>query len=660
MVIEKRRQNILIGILFLIPLVLQFLEPFTTTFTEFLLETSLSLLLLIVLFFCDISSLDQWFTERTITVLSVSLGILNVFKFFQWYPLNESSFVYSLGIGCFAASLYFLNKHFTVKNILLVLLNLNILANNMEPAGDWLIIFISLFAIIFYLVQVVITHTQQLRLALLIVYVITLLVGLIWFTPQLPDFDASELAWRVEAIGIIIVVPLAKLLVADKELFTFNIHVIITSLAYLFIAESSIIIVSPKIFNVALLVIFFLIYLAFINFFGNINLNTKSKKISVIIPTYNGASTIVETLESVKKQTFRDWEVVIVDDGSTDNTEEVIRRYLKYNKLPVRYIKQSNQDQLNAVKNGLKYITGNICYILHSDDVLYDNNVFYRATAALMGEKCDGIFIGIQTIDGQGHPGKIIRTKSYYDSQTVIAKTALGLGRNPYVDFTYWRREIFETVVKENYLTNNLPAWYNAQTNSGLKVINSNFIGLKYRVFEGNYLNSSDGSVNVLSGELRTLHHILGNLKIPVFKYQSLYYRIMNKLHLSSICPVIFWHGKTELRAITPNVVSRRVRSLDSPYLKAIVNFTQNYDLTKKVKIDIPIELKIFTGADIRLYNKYIKENKLDDFYWKLMKIIGDGAATMIVANKNKRKLEEILEFFTIKDFVNIEVKNDS
>ncbi|GBG04827.1 glycosyltransferase [Lactobacillus rodentium] len=657
MVEIKRKQNILIGILFLVPLILQLFKPLMGTTGSFILEAILSIILLVVLFFNNITELDQWFLERAVSCLGLSLGILNIFKYFNWYPLENSTFVFTLGITCYALSLYFLNKHFTLKNILLILLDLNILANYMEPAGDLLILFISIFTIILYLIQVLITHTQQLRLPLLIVYIITFLVGLIWFTPQFIEFDPNEFAWQFEAIGIILIMPLSWLLVINKEAFSVNSHLIIASLAYIFIAESTIIIVEPRTFNIALLVIFFLMYLSLVNFLGNIKLSTKNKKISVLIPTYNGAATIVETLESVKRQTYQDWEVIIIDDGSTDNTESVINRYLKYNDLPVRYIRENNQDQLNAVKHGMNYITGDICYILHSDDVLYDNNVFYRATAALMGEKCDGIFIGIQEIDGQSRPKKVIHTKAYYDSQTVIAKTALGLGRNPYVDFTYWRKEVFEKIVKVNYLTNNLPAWYNAKTNSGLKVINANFIGLKYRVFEGNYLNSSDGSVNVLSGELRTLHHILGHLKIPVFKFQSLYYRAMNKFYLSSICPVLFKQGKTNLKTITPNVVSRRVKTLDNPYLKSIVDFSQNYTVSKKAEIKVPLGVKIYTGADIREFNRNLKENSLEKFYWKLMDIISSGVATMVVTKEDKDKLEDILEFFTIKDYVKIEVK---
>lgn len=67
--------------------------------------------------------------------------------------------------------------------------------------------------------------------------------------------------------------------------------------------------------------------------------------------------------------------------------------------------------------------------------------------------------------------------------------------------------------------------------------------------------------------------------------------------------------------------------------------------------------MQIFDGADIRLFNRQLSQNKLAPFYFEIMKLIGRGTGTMRVAQKDKEKIARILEFFTIKDYVKIEVK---
>lgn len=89
-------------------------------------------------------------------------------------------------------------------------------------------------------------------------------------------------------------------------------------------------------------------------------------KISVIIPAYNCAQYIIETIESVKAQTYPYIEIIIVDDGSTDNTLNIIRPYISNNSI--KYFRQSNKGPSSARNRGILLSTGDVIAFLDADD----------------------------------------------------------------------------------------------------------------------------------------------------------------------------------------------------------------------------------------------------------------------------------------------------
>lgn len=92
---------------------------------------------------------------------------------------------------------------------------------------------------------------------------------------------------------------------------------------------------------------------------------TPQSTVSVVIPTYNLAGWIGETLESVLAQSFTDWEAVVVDDGSTDETEAVVRRYGPR----IRYLHQSNAGVSAARNLGVERTSGRYVAFLDADDI---------------------------------------------------------------------------------------------------------------------------------------------------------------------------------------------------------------------------------------------------------------------------------------------------
>ena len=650
---------ILIGIL---PLIFEFSSNIWKGDNGFfIVSAAYGLILLLLALSIPLEDLDQWFLEKTLSLLSVFLALAVVLNNLDIFPLSEIGALYQLTIISYMGILYFLDRHFNAKNLVLLLLNLNILAQLSIKAGTLLILIISVLTFVFYLIRVVVTFSEQLRPFLLCVYLIVLLISLVWYVPELPDFVLKNLSWSIGSIILLIEIIGSIFYLKVKGHLRPTSHLIVGIIIFLIINEISMLVAESNVLNTSYLVLIFILSLSIVNIFGNISLGKKQVKISVLIPAYNSAKTIVEALESIKNQTYQNWEIILINDGSQDETEEILRRYLGNTKLSLKYTKQTHHNYFNAIRHGLKYASGEIIFVLDADKILFNQNVFYRAVSTILGEKCDGMFVGIRAMYQRLKDGKFHLVRPYYRNEVSLIKTALGLGKNIYTNYAFWRREIFETSVYENYLINGMPVWYNAENNLGLRVVNGNFVGLKYRVSKK--VNLGDNSLKQnnsktlfeLSTNLRTLHHIVSRINVPAYSTQATLYNLINRLHIASLYPSIFKQGQTSLKEITPLVVKNiKDSELDNVYLKTIVDFSNNFDPQKTAKLVIPKGTKIYWGTEIDEFSNKLSKNTLDQFYYDFMKIIGQGTTIYEIKKDDQKKLEQILDFFTIRDYVRI------
>lgn len=95
---------------------------------------------------------------------------------------------------------------------------------------------------------------------------------------------------------------------------------------------------------------------------------------SIILPTYNRASMISNAIESVVSQRVKDWELIIIDDGSTDNTKEKVQKYEKLDER-IKYIYQNNLERSTARNNGIKKAKNNWICFLDSDDIYHSSHL---------------------------------------------------------------------------------------------------------------------------------------------------------------------------------------------------------------------------------------------------------------------------------------------
>lgn len=94
-------------------------------------------------------------------------------------------------------------------------------------------------------------------------------------------------------------------------------------------------------------------------------MNENSIKVSIVIPAYNAAKYICQSLDSVLSQTYRDFEIIVVDDGSIDNTKEVLKPYFGQ----IRYIYKPNGGPASARNTGINNAKGEYIAFLDADDL---------------------------------------------------------------------------------------------------------------------------------------------------------------------------------------------------------------------------------------------------------------------------------------------------
>ena len=102
--------------------------------------------------------------------------------------------------------------------------------------------------------------------------------------------------------------------------------------------------------------------------------------ISVIIPSFNRKKRLEKTLVSVLEQTYNTLEIIVVDDGSTDGTEEFMLDFIEKNKTAksIFYIKQQNRGAANARNNGFRHSHGEFVVFFDSDDVMLPQRIEKR------------------------------------------------------------------------------------------------------------------------------------------------------------------------------------------------------------------------------------------------------------------------------------------
>jgi len=147
--------------------------------------------------------------------------------------------------------------------------------------------------------------------------------------------------------------------------------------------------------------------------------------ITVVIPTYNRADTIYNSIMSVVKQTYKNLEIIIVDDGSTDKTREIIKTI---EDKRIKYIKQKNNGVSNARNKGIQEANGKLIAFQDSDDI-WKKEKLTKQIELLKNEEVGMVYSKMAKISNNNilyHPSKKNKKKKGYLYNQLLKRNFIG------------------------------------------------------------------------------------------------------------------------------------------------------------------------------------------------------------------------------------------
>lgn len=304
--------------------------------------------------------------------------------------------------------------------------------------------------------------------------------------------------------------------------------------------------------------------------------------VSVIVPMYNSASYIGKTIESILNQTYRNIELIIVDDGSTDKSKEVVSNYVSTDER-VKYIYQPNEGAPSARNRGLKMSKGDYVIFFDADDIMLPKSISLFIKNSKNKDLIIGDFINI---DENGLK-KNENTNYFFKKIIVGSTTSNALSFLPYLDplpgnKMYKRFFLIDNDVKFSSLK------IGQDLNFYLKVIGNNptfsllnDVVFQYRNHEGSISKTYNKSIldiinslkevedfkyNIYENDktiletIKSNHYILQLFKVPY---------ILNKNERKEVYKKL----KYMLKHINPALINKRMLKMNVRKANLAINF---------------------------------------------------------------------------------------
>lgn len=218
-------------------------------------------------------------------------------------------------------------------------------------------------------------------------------------------------------------------------------------------------------------------------------------KISIVTATYNSAATVRNTIESVLGQTYGDYEHIIVDGLSKDDTVAICRSYEERYRGRLRIISERDRGIYDAMNKGVALATGDVVGILNSDDFYSDEGVLAAVARELAQGEADAVYGDIHYVRGED-PTRCVR---YYSSR-YFRRWMMVMGYQPAHPSFYCRRECYE-----RYGAFDISLRIAADFENMLRLIYKNGISTRYVPMDFVTMREGGASTDGLGSHMRIL-----------------------------------------------------------------------------------------------------------------------------------------------------------
>lgn len=373
--------------------------------------------------------------------------------------------------------------------------------------------------------------------------------------------------------------------------------------------------------------------------------------ISVLMPTYNDEKYITNVLESLLNQSYKKWELIVID-GSNDKTPEIIKQFAdKDNRI--KYLREQGCGQLSALAYGSQFVRGDFVTLLHSDDELTDSDAFKRNVSILSESNSDGIFCDLIAIDEKGECTGLVKTAKRIDTSSLAVLFLRG-GSNIIPDFFFVKKSAFSNILS-SYITWGVQYWLKMEDDR-IGTLNLRKVSpwYRYRMYPENYGYSEAGKFELVTGGLRTILEIGTRMNFPFLRLQKFLVRIFK----TTVTPLYRYGASSakQLQHMVMYVIKSRYKEIpQNLYFNGIIGFYSNFPSKRILKLDIGEE-KIFVGTDTTLFFKLLKSDRLPKIYKTVLEEATQGFGKVLVKNKRDcEKARVMMKFLNLLTKIEVE-----